>query len=262
MKRINKKLDLPKSEENIENYFQTKFILHILRSNKHIKLNDVDLDLTKQRQPTILDLHLLNFNRIVEFENIKDDIYRIVIECIDYDKDPNTYNIKVETKILVDRYIKFLKDEKKRIKNMPDVEMRSPSIDYIKKELQKYKEEETENLQILDLKQSRTKELIIEYFNNIDKKQGWQYAFVSEQDFNLFTDILTNFFENNPYTLPQNPIQLKKGCKTKVAKVLGEIYKDSCEIKLRTNNEFFEIIRVLSPFKNQTINDLYKALTR
>jgi len=139
------KLDLPKSVNDIENYFQTKFILHVLRNQIYIKLNDVELDLTKRpliNKPTELDLHLLNFNRIVECENIKDDIYRIVIECIDYDKDPNTYNIKVETEISVKDYIDFLTDEKKRIENIPPILIRRRFIDYIDKELEEYKEEE------------------------------------------------------------------------------------------------------------------------
>jgi len=150
MKQKNEKLDLPRSKENIENYFQTKFILHILRNPIYIKLNDVELDLTKRpliNKPTELDLHLLNFNRIVEFENIKDDIYRIVIECIDYDKDPNTYNIEVETEINPNSYYTFLDIEKKRLinivnesKNIRLINIIQNCIDFIEKELEEYKE--------------------------------------------------------------------------------------------------------------------------
>jgi hypothetical protein len=116
--------------------------------------------------------------------------------------------------------------------------------------------------QPISINESRTKKVICETFNNIDK-QGWQYAFVSEQDYNLFTDLLTNFFEYKPYTLPETTIQLKRDCKTKVAKALGEIHKElSNENKLSTDTEYFKIIRVLNHFKNETEGDLYKALTR
>jgi hypothetical protein len=116
--------------------------------------------------------------------------------------------------------------------------------------------------QTISINESRTKKVICETFNNIDK-QGWQYAFVSEQDYNLFTDLLTNFFEYKPYTLPETTIQLKRTCKTKVAKALGEIHKElSNENKLSTDTEYFKIIRVLNHFKNETEGDLYKALTR
>ena len=173
MKQKNEKLDLPRSKENIENYFQTKFILHILRNPIYIKLNDVELDLTKRpliNKPTELDLHLLNFNRIVEFENIKDDIYRIVIECIDYDKDPNTYNIEVETEIPVKRYIAFLENERQRISNMPDVGMKIPSIDYIDKELEEYKEEETETKALKTLKNNYNENLtLLDLFESVSK---------------------------------------------------------------------------------------------
>jgi hypothetical protein len=116
--------------------------------------------------------------------------------------------------------------------------------------------------QPININESRTKKIIFETLTNIDK-QGWQYAFVSEQDYNLFTDLLTNFFEYKPYTLPETTIQLKRTCKTKVAKALGEIHKElSNENKLSTDTKYFQLIRTLSHFEKETEGDLYKALTR
>jgi hypothetical protein len=112
------------------------------------------------------------------------------------------------------------------------------------------------------LNESKTKKVILETFKIIDKK-GWQYAFISEQEYNLFADLLTNFFEYKPYKLPETSIQLKRSCKTKVAKALGEIHqKLSNENKLITDKDYFKIIRVLSHFKDEIEGDLYKALTR
>lgn len=116
--------------------------------------------------------------------------------------------------------------------------------------------------QPISVNESRTKKVILETINNMDK-QGWQYAFVSEQDYNLFTDLLTNFFEYKPYTLPKTKIQLKRTCKTKVAKALGEIHKElSNENKLSADTKYFHLIRVLSHFEKEPEGDLYKALTR
>lgn len=116
--------------------------------------------------------------------------------------------------------------------------------------------------QPININESRTKKVIFETINNIDK-QGWQYAFVSEQDYNLFTDLLTNFFEYKPYTLPETTIQLKRTCKTKFAKALGEIHKElSNENKLSSDINYFKIIRALSHFEKEKQGDLYKALTR
>ena len=116
--------------------------------------------------------------------------------------------------------------------------------------------------QPIDKQQNRTKQLIVETFENMDKK-GWQYAFSTEQDYNLFTNLLTNFFEYKDYSIPETAIQLKRSCKTKVAKALGEIHKElSNENKLSTDTEYFNIIRVLSHFQNEKERDLYKALTR
>lgn len=127
-----------------------------------------------------------------------------------------------------------------------------------------YWESELKNLptQPIDKQQNRTKQLIVEAFENMDKK-GWQYAFSTEQDYNLFTNLLTNFFEYKDYSIPETAIQLKRSCKTKVAKALGEIHKElSNENKLSTDTEYFNIIRVLSHFQNERERDLYKALTR
>lgn len=116
--------------------------------------------------------------------------------------------------------------------------------------------------QTININGSRTKKVIFETFANIDK-QGWEYAFVSEQDYNLFVDLLTNFFEYQPYTLPEAKIQLKRTCKTKLAKALGEIHKElSNENKLTTDTKYFQLIKVLSHFEKETNGDLYKALTR
>ncbi|SKB35091.1 hypothetical protein [Maribacter arcticus] len=116
--------------------------------------------------------------------------------------------------------------------------------------------------QPIDENQNRTKRVIAETFENMDKK-GWQYAFANEQDYNLFTDLLTNFFEYNDYSIPEKAIQLKRGCKTKLAKALGEIHKElSNENKLTNDTEYFKLIGALSHFERENQNDLYKALTR
>lgn len=116
--------------------------------------------------------------------------------------------------------------------------------------------------QLISEKKIRIKNVICETFKNIDKK-GWQYAFDTEEDYNLFTDLLINFFEYKPYTLPETIIKLKRSSKTKVASVLGEIHKElSFENKLSTDIKYFELIKVLSHFEKETRGDLYKALTR
>lgn len=110
-------------------------------------------------------------------------------------------------------------------------------------------------------KRSRTKELIQEKFENFHKK-GWQYAFECEDDYEIIVDLLTNFFEYNNYTIPKSIIKLKRTCKTKIAKLLGEVHKELSENQLRNDNQFFKIIRVLNHFHDETEHNLYKALTR
>lgn len=115
--------------------------------------------------------------------------------------------------------------------------------------------------QPIDKEQNRTKKVIAETFENMDKK-GWQYAFATEQDYNLFTDLLTNFFEYKDYSIPNTAIQLKRTCKTKVAKALGEIHGELSENPLNSDTEYFKIVKVLNHFKEVSNFDLVKAMQR
>lgn len=92
--------------------------------------------------------------------------------------------------------------------------------------------------------------------------KGWKYAFRTEQDYNLFADILTNFFEQKDYSVPEKSIKLKRTCKTKVAKVLGEIHTELSETPLRRDTEYFRIAKALNHFKDMTEFDLAKAMQR
>lgn len=113
--------------------------------------------------------------------------------------------------------------------------------------------------QSIQTNENRTKQLINQYIEGIDK-QGWKYAFNTETDYNTFTDLLTNYFEYKEYTIPDTVIRLKRTCKTKLAKALGEIHKELSEKPLKSDNKYFEIVCKLSHFENEP--DLYKALTR
>lgn len=115
--------------------------------------------------------------------------------------------------------------------------------------------------QPIDKEQNRTKQVITETFENMDKK-GWQYAFSTEQDYNLFTDLLTNFFEYTDYSIPETAIQLKRTCKTKVAKALGEIHAELSESPLNSDTKYFQIVKVLNHFKEVSNFDLVKAMQR
>lgn len=115
--------------------------------------------------------------------------------------------------------------------------------------------------QPIDKEQNRTKQVIAETFENMDKK-GWQYAFSTDQDYNLFTDLLTNFFEYKDYSIPETAIQLKRTCKTKVAKALGEIHAELGENPLNSDIEYFKIVKVLNHYREVSNVALVKAMQR
>jgi hypothetical protein len=116
--------------------------------------------------------------------------------------------------------------------------------------------------QPIGTEQNRTKKVISEQFELLDKR-GWEYAFRNETDYNTFSDLLTDFFEFKKYSLPKQVIQLKKGCKTRLAATLGKIHSElSNNDTLSGDNDFFEIVNVLSPFSELTRQQLYKDLSR
>lgn len=111
---------------------------------------------------------------------------------------------------------------------------------------------------------SKTRASILNAINAIDKNQGWEYVFKTQQDFDTFVDLLTCYFEYKDYTIPQQLIELKRGCKTRLAKTLNPIYKDlgNENKNLKSDNDFFGIVRVLSFFKKMTDAEIYQAITR
>ena len=111
---------------------------------------------------------------------------------------------------------------------------------------------------------SRTRQIIFSHLEALDKNKGWEYAFSNEPDFNKFLDLLSCYFEFKPYTLPEQIIMLKKDCKTRFAKALSPIHKElsSENKKLRSDKEFFKIVKTLSHFKDLTDNEIYQAITR
>jgi|MEHZ01.4.fsa_nt_MEHZ011291958.1_2 hypothetical protein len=110
--------------------------------------------------------------------------------------------------------------------------------------------------------QNHTKKIIHTAFREMHHK-GWELVFRTKEDYNLFTDLLTNFFEYKAFKLPENTIKIKTRTKTAVAKVLREIHELlSNENKLSTDIRYFELIKILSHFEKTKQKDLYKALTR
>ena len=112
---------------------------------------------------------------------------------------------------------------------------------------------------LLEVEESKTKSMIRQEFEQMDKN-GYLYAFQNEVDFNVFLNLISDFFEYKQYILPTNTFILKRNCKTKLAKILGEIHRNLSEKPLKSDLEFFKIVKTLGHFKEET--NLYKVLSR
>ncbi|MDB4648933.1 hypothetical protein OAF64_02950 [Crocinitomicaceae bacterium] len=107
---------------------------------------------------------------------------------------------------------------------------------------------------------SKTYDTIFEIINGIDGDKGWEYAFRSREDLDKFIELLTCFFEQRKYKLPDEVIRLRKGSKTRMATRVNEIYKELSDRPLKGDNEFLDILRILHPFSHTS--DLYKTISR
>ncbi|MCX8534333.1 hypothetical protein [Chryseobacterium luquanense] len=108
--------------------------------------------------------------------------------------------------------------------------------------------------------QNPTKILIQEQFENISHK-GWEYAFYTIDDYKYFVDTLSAFFQFQDYEISKK-IELRRMTKTKVAKILNEIYRELGNMQLSQDKNFFCVVRTLNHFSNLSDTELYKTLLR
>jgi len=107
---------------------------------------------------------------------------------------------------------------------------------------------------------SRTRGLITEIINGIDRDKGWEYAFRSKEDLDAFIELLTCFFEQREYELPDEVIRLQKRSKTRLAAHINEIHMQLSDRPLKGDKEFFEIVGILNHFQNVT--NLYNTISK
>lgn len=116
----------------------------------------------------------------------------------------------------------------------------------------------------LSIEESRTKSVIEEEFEGLDKVKGWQYAFTTEEGYSTFSNLLISYFTFKPFSQPQEEIRLNKDCTTRFAKVLRPIYKalGNENKKLKSDDEFFEIIKTLNHFKDLSNSRIYDMIMK
>jgi len=86
-----------------------------------------------------------------------------------------------------------------------------------------------------------------------------EYGFFEDggyKGYYTFVDLLTKFFNGVTYTLPDKKIPLRRDTKAKIIRALNPIQKNCSTKKLTQENEdFFNIIRVLEPYKDIISNE-------
>ena len=105
---------------------------------------------------------------------------------------------------------------------------------------------------------------IINSFNALDANLRWNYAFRSEDDMYLITDLFARYFNQLPYEIPSNIIQNQKGSKTRLSSTIKEIYELDKKINIskKSDLKFIEILKILSVYQNLDDNRIYNAITK
>ncbi|MBE0661390.1 MAG: hypothetical protein IH597_02895 [Bacteroidales bacterium] len=110
---------------------------------------------------------------------------------------------------------------------------------------------------------SATRKIIEDSFDEMGSKgqKGWQYAFRTENDFKKFVSLLEKYFMLESYELPEETLLTRPKTKTQIAQAIHRIYKELGE-ELKSDTEFFKIIRYLKVFNESEDAEIYKSITR
>lgn len=136
----------------------------------------------------------------------------------------------------------------------------TPNTLHVNRKDKNRKIEDKSNLIKKEEHETKVKKFIKDKFQEIDKN-GWNYVFRYEADYNKFIDLFTAFFTGVLCTL-HTEINLKKGCKTRFSPILGMIHKEFSQVILKNDKEYFQILKILNVFKKLTDNQIYKDITR
>ena len=101
------------------------------------------------------------------------------------------------------------------------------------------------------------KDKVMEALNNSDIEK----YFMNKNDFPVFVEALSLHLSNEKYILPQ-PIKLQGGGITKIAKAVYSAFLCTNGTSLRDDTKLFNLMRVLSSFKEKSNKQIYDDMQR
>ncbi len=109
----------------------------------------------------------------------------------------------------------------------------------------------------------KTRKIIVDHFNTLSKTMKWKYAFKNEIDFQIITDSLVCYFnKETDIKFPKEVVKLNLNTKTKVATCIKAIFKELGDGNLKNEVKLFEIIKWMSPFKDDIPDQIYKLMNK
>lgn len=101
------------------------------------------------------------------------------------------------------------------------------------------------------------KDKVIRELNNFEIEK----YFMDKNDFPVFVEALSLHLSNEEYILPQ-PIKLRGGGITKIAKAVYSAFRCTNGTSLRDDTKLFNLMRVLSSFKEKSNKQIYDDMQR
>jgi hypothetical protein len=221
---------------NIDNYFYDDSKIHLLYTKEDI-------------------FKAIEYGTLIATTPISEDISEIESET------PSKRKTWTDSE-LIDMNLKF-SNNTERIHVMRSYKFCIKAAEFIRKLKQKnYTIDQVTPLNTSDkttdiVNETVIDEITLERYRTKIKQQfktmpnGWEYAFLFEEDYLLYVDILAHFFNEVPYKIVTKNIKLKNNCKTIMAETLRLIYRNCKPYGKTFKNDidFFEIVRILEPFK-------------
>ena len=107
------------------------------------------------------------------------------------------------------------------------------------------------------VKLSAIRETIDEYFEHISDKC------FELKHYQIFAGLLTDFFDNNPVSLPEVVIKTKYKSKNAIALIMSPLYrKFRTTGVLKNDNKYLNIIKKIDKFEEDDIKFIYRAITK
>ncbi len=104
---------------------------------------------------------------------------------------------------------------------------------------------------------------IDDLINTIDPNEKWEKVFFEKDDFDNYKNIIIEFLSDKIYIIPKIEIKIKPKSKSSIIGIFKELHDKYSSLAghMIEDKKLFEVVKVLSLFKDDTNVQIYKRIT-